>query len=93
LEETVADGNGPKEQAALDDLDKAIEALEAWRADQDETDASQIALRTQRIQALMAPQPGEAIDALTGVPIPQHSASHGPASPEEMAAMRDSEQA
>jgi len=89
----VSDDNGPKEQAALDSLDKAIEDLEAWRDDPDEQDASQVVLRTDRIRQLMGPRPGEAIDALTGAPIRQHSASHGPASPEELKAMRDAEQA
>jgi hypothetical protein len=83
LEETVADGNGPKEQAALDALDKAIEDLEAWRDDQDEVDAGQISVRTAKIQALMGPRPGEMVDALTGTVAPQTNTSVGPTSPGE----------
>ncbi len=88
LEEQVAEGNGPKEQAALDSLDKAIEDLAAWRDAQDENDAGQIAARTDRIRQLMGPRPGEAVDALTGVASPiQHSsmvaAQPEPAVPED----------
>jgi uncharacterized iron-regulated membrane protein len=79
LEEDVS-----KESEALDALDKAIDKVAEFQAADDENDASAIRERTDKLQALFAPQPGQPIDALTGTPVTAPTSSPGPMTPDEM---------
>jgi hypothetical protein len=81
--DNMATERGPKEQAALDALDEALDRVQAWRDDDDESDAAAIAERTQRINGLLPrPSQGQATDALTQLPVDVTQPSGvGPADP------------
>ena len=75
LEDEVA-----KDKDALAELDKAIEAVEAYVASDEETDAAAINERVARLKAVLAPLPGQGVDTLTGAPVPVNN-DLGPTSP------------
>ena len=70
----------PKDKDALAELDKAIEAVEAYVASDEETDAAAITERVSRLRAVLSPAPGQPVDSLTGAPVPVNN-DLGPTSP------------
>jgi hypothetical protein len=75
LEDEVA-----KDKDALAELDKAIEAVEAYVASDEETDAAAINERVNRLKSVLSAGPGQPIDTLTGAPVPVNN-DLGPTSP------------
>ena len=73
----------PKTDEALEALDKAIEKVEAFQEDNDETDAAQIWDRVHELERRLQGAPSHTPkDALTGVPVnPDGGANLGPADP------------
>lgn len=80
---TPADEFGPKTTAALDALDNAIEKVEAFQDDDDETDAAAIWDRVHELERRLQGAPSHhPKDALTGLPVdPNGGANLGPADP------------
>jgi hypothetical protein len=77
------DTDQPKTDAALKALSEAIEKVDAFQKDDDETDASAIWDRVHELERRLQGAPSHAPkDALTGLPInPDGGANLGPADP------------
>lgn len=77
------DEQGPKTSEALDALDAAIEKVQAFQEDDDETDAAAIWDRVHELERRLQGAPSHAPkDALTGLPVnPDGGANLGPADP------------
>jgi hypothetical protein len=73
----------PKTDAALEALATAIEKVQAFQEDNDETDAAQIWDRVHELERRLQGAPSHAPkDALTGLPVnPDGGADLGPADP------------